>query len=170
MQFDKHSQSEPSESWSDAIDGRPRAKKKARPRSAASAMEPEQLAGLVRTIEGEIVPRLLIALRSRCLPGNVAAAPPRAASADDVSELVRLLIARGPVDAAAFVESVRLRGTPLNRICLDLLAPAARQLGTMWEREHCSFSDLSYALSGLHALLQEVSAAGRGEHEQAARE
>jgi hypothetical protein len=83
---------------------------------------------------------------------------------------VRLLIARGPGEAATFVESVRRRGTPLNRICLDLLAPAARQLGAMWEQEHCSFSDLSYALSSLHTLLQDVSSAGRSERVKAARE
>ncbi len=170
MQFDKHSETEQPSSWSEATDGRARERRKRRPKSAASRMEPEQLAGLVRTIEGEIVPRLLIALRSRCIPKSVPSALPRSAGPDDVSELVRLLIARGPVEAAAFVDSVRLRGTPLNRICLDLLAPAARQLGTMWEREQCTFGDLSYGLSGLHSLLKEVSAAGRGDRGRPARE
>ena len=166
MQTDKAMGEERDSAWSDALADREHERKKRQGRRIAPVVEPERRAGLIRTIEGEIVPRLLMAQRT---PG-ASKSLPRAAGPGDVSELVRILIATGPLEAAAFVESVRRRGTPLNRICLDLLAPAARQLGSMWEEEQCSFADLSYALSGLHSLLQEVSSAGRTDRRGAARE
>lgn len=110
--------------------------------------EAARYARLVRVIEGEIVPRLLM---SRAGAGT------HAPSAD-VAELARLLLVHEGEIASEFVHMLRQHGALPERICLELLAPAARQLGELWARDACDFAELTTGLCRLQAVLLEVSA------------
>lgn len=116
-----------------------------------------QMARLVRTIEGEIVPRLVMSRRIARVPP--AAGKPGAKTPDDtdVRELVRLLLTHDVAVASAYVETVRQRGATLEGICLGLLAPAARELGLLWEEDQCDFMQVTVGLCRLHHLLRELS-------------
>jgi len=110
---------------------------------------------LVRAVEGEIVPRLLLARR------EVAMVPVPANRPDidpgDARELARLLLVHEVDVPFAYVESVRYRGAEVRDIYTHLLAPAARTLGEMWERDECDFMQVTIGLGRLHQLLQRVS-------------
>jgi MerR family transcriptional regulator, light-induced transcriptional regulator len=114
-----------------------------------------RMARLVRTIEGEIVPRLVLARRTA--QGGAKAPQLRAPDAADVKELVRLLLAHDTGVASAYVEAVRHRGASLEVVCLQLLAPAARELGLLWEEDECDFMQVTVGLCRLHQLLRELS-------------
>jgi hypothetical protein len=119
----------------------------------------DRLAGV---IEGEIVPRLLLSLSASsraALPRNSEGGLDLSSDQDDVTELVRLLLAHDLVVACAFVDLVRSRGKRPECICVDLLAPAAHRLAEVWERDGCNFSELIAGLSRLKSLVREVSAA-----------
>lgn len=119
--------------------------------------EDERMARLVRTIEGEIVPRLVMSRRATCVPAPVADAADRLPDEADVRELVRLLLAHDVVVASAYVDTVRQRGASLEGVCLHLLAPAARELGLLWEEDECDFMQVTVGLCRLHHLLRELS-------------
>jgi hypothetical protein len=120
-------------------------------------------AALVSTIEGEIVPRLLL-LRRGAGAARVRPEPTESAlDPGDVEELARLLVTHGPGMACEFVEAVRLRGTPYDRIYLDLLSPTARCLVKRWEQQDCSYQELTSGLDALHAVVLEVSSAARSD-------
>ena len=85
-----------------------------------------RLARLVRTIEGEIVPRLILSRRVTKAPGTAKARDAKSLNSADIQELVRLLLAHDAGVASAYVEAVRHGGISLEIICLQLLAPAAR--------------------------------------------
>jgi methanogenic corrinoid protein MtbC1 len=106
------------------------------------------MARLIRTIEGEILPRLVVSRRAQ-----------ESAALDvvDVAELVRLLLAHNVGVSSAYIEALRRRGATLEMICLGLLAPAARQLGTMWEEDDVDFMQVTVGLCRLHQLLRELS-------------
>jgi methanogenic corrinoid protein MtbC1 len=72
--------------------------------------------------------------------------------------------------AAAYVETVRQRGATLDLVCLELLAPAARELGRRWEYDECDFMQVTLALCRLHQLLRDLSAEFRGEEFEHERE
>lgn len=75
----------------------------------------------------------------------------------DVSGFVGQIL--GPDDQAA-TDSVRSfmdRGVTVDAIYLDLLAPAARQLGSMWEDDECSFIDVTLGLGRLQRVIRELS-------------
>jgi methanogenic corrinoid protein MtbC1 len=115
------------------------------------------MARLVRTIEGEIVPRLVASRRVKRVPVCRGDAPVKSPDDADVKELVRLLLAHEVGVASAFVETVRQRGISLEAVCLALLAPAARELGLLWEEDECDFMQVTVGLCRLHHLLRELS-------------
>ena len=127
------------------------------PGSSCELAESEaRRARLVRTIEGEIVPRLVLA-RMAGATTAAAKAPVRGPDVADVREFVRLLLNHDVGVAAAYVEMVRQRGASLEGVCLYLLAPAARELGLLWEEDECDFMQVTVGLCRLHHLLRELS-------------
>jgi methanogenic corrinoid protein MtbC1 len=79
----------------------------------------------------------------------------------------------GPAEVSAFAELVRTSsldaalvtvaqlqasGMPLDRIYLDLLAPAARRLGVLWLQDECGFTEVTLGLGLLHRVLHTLRA------------
>ncbi len=106
---------------------------------------------LGRAVEAEIVPRLVLGHR---------AAPVRAGSSgrwtpapDQVIELANCAV--GSADSAGdYVAAMRASGAGVEAVYLDLLAPAARRLGTLWEDDSLSFVDVTIGLLRLHQILR----------------
>lgn len=136
-----------------------------RPAAAVPAAAPaagdaaRRSAILVRAIEERIVPRLALARTDERAGPQPAVDPAERPGLDDVRALVGLLLADDIAAAAGHVEEVRRRGIALERIYLDLFAPAARQLGRMWEDDRASFAEVTIGLARLQHLLHEFSPA-----------
>lgn len=112
----------------------------------------DMLSRLSQTIEGDIIPRLMLAFNSpqAAAAENLLSDPPFVA---DVDEFVQLLLHHDADVAASYVSTLRSEGTPLATLYLDLLAPAARRLGTMWEEDECSFTDVTIGVCRMHQVL-----------------
>ena len=67
---------------------------------------------------------------------------PRSAAptSEDVAEFVRLVLGHTPSVGAAFIETMRARGTSLDAVFLQLFAPAARYLGELWQSDIYDFT------------------------------
>jgi methanogenic corrinoid protein MtbC1 len=61
------------------------------------------------------------------------------------------------LSAGALLDDLIDRGVSPRQLLLELLPDTAQRLGTMWEREEASFSDVTLALCSLHQLLRERS-------------
>lgn len=132
------------------------------PASPRSTQE-QTRAALIRTIEGAIIPRLMMINRSSRLAPIHRCASAGTPEPFDVAEFTRLLLAHGPGIGCEFVETLRQQGASFDRIYLGLIAPAARRLVDLWEERNGGPAELSLALSALHAVLLEVSGAARSE-------
>ncbi|MDP2006436.1 MAG: cobalamin B12-binding domain-containing protein [Rubrivivax sp.] len=133
---------EPTASWPDTAAGRVAAK--------------DRLARLARTIETDVIPRLVQAHR----PGAANPQPGSAVTATaDVDGFVELIIHGTEADAVVTIDTMRERGVAIESIYLDLFAPTARRLGLMWEDDSCDFSTVTVALGRLQRLLRELSPA-----------
>lgn len=122
---------------------------------------------LARTIESEIIPRLMLLHRQAGRVDGAAALPAErmpvavaAISAEDVAAFTRLILADHD-PAAAFLKDQVARGATLEVLCLDLLAPTARRLGDMWNADECDFTQVTIALGRLHVVLRQLSADNR---------
>ena len=122
-------------------------------------------ASLVSTIEGEMVPRLLMLCRTSAAEQYRANCSCETTDRWDVEELARLLVAHGPEAARAFVEAVRQRGVSYERICVGLLAPAARRLAEQWEHQDFGRSELKLGQDGLLKVLREIGNAAKNDRD-----
>jgi methanogenic corrinoid protein MtbC1 len=121
--------------------------------AASPTLTASVLARLVRTIEGEVVPRLMLVQRSAVF---APAATDQRAAVPDVNAFVGALLRNQEGEIFAYVESLRLRGVPVESLLLELFAPAARALGRMWEDDSASFTQVTLALAHLHRLVHEL--------------
>jgi methanogenic corrinoid protein MtbC1 len=110
---------------------------------------------LVRTIEDQIVPRLLVARTPPDLC-QTAGDLPAPAPAADVLELVAFALAADDSAARRHIIDQAAHLT-LETLCLHLLQPAARQLGEMWMEDTASFADVTIAMMRLHDGLNAVT-------------
>jgi len=115
------------------------------------------LEGLVRTIEGEIIPRLVLAHRQEPHGQSAPDADTPSPTQADVEEFTRLILTHDIEVALSFVDAMRAQGTSLEAIFLDLLAPSARRLGDLWVADLCSFMDVTLGLGGLQRILRVLS-------------
>jgi methanogenic corrinoid protein MtbC1 len=118
----------------------------------------ERLANLARTIEADVIPRLVLAHRQGA-PAAVEAVGLSLPSADVVSEFVGLIVGDDDAQVQAAVDARRRAGDSVESLYLDLFAPAARRLGEMWCDDTCDFSTVTVALGRLQRLLRELSPA-----------
>ena len=125
-----------------------------RPRPARRARDDSAL-DIARAIEGEIIPRLVVARRAAGHGGDGPDA--LVISEGHVVQLARLLVAHEEGVPFAYVRELIDEGAPLGSIYRDLLAPTARLLGEMWCEDRCSFFEVTVGLCALHQVLHTLS-------------
>lgn len=113
---------------------------------------------LARAVEYEIIPRLMLAHRSEreSLPDPVSQG--LNVAQQDVIPFAELVLHADDDALRTFVAALRDRGVATESIFLELLAPAARHLGELWERDLCTFTEVTVGLGRLQQLLRENSA------------
>jgi methanogenic corrinoid protein MtbC1 len=112
--------------------------------------------GTINTIiEGDIIPRLLMAHAAGGdgpVDEHVCEIDP--CDADRFAVLPLELEAAGLLkEVDRFLED----GVSVDAIYLDLLAPSARRLGEMWDRDECDFIDVTMGLWRLQEVMREVA-------------
>ena len=114
---------------------------------------------LARTIERELVPRLLLAHRVGPFPpfGEAFVAQGvNVVSADDLHRFLAEVLGEDDDAVARFVEQLVARGVTLEAVCLDLLAPTARHLGVLWEADERDFFEVTVAIGRVHRAMREA--------------
>lgn len=131
----------------------------------------ERLARLVRTIEADIIPRLMDAHRAPAQVGADAAndevlRPPALGRALsdvrpglDASAFSAVVLEADDSELFALVEALVADGCAIESVYMDLLAPTARHLGQMWADDRCHFADVTIATGRLQQLLRRLSPA-----------
>lgn len=118
-----------------------------------------RLAGLARLIEAEIVPRLMLAHRAPEPRGVAIEDLSRVMPArHDVAEFTQLLVEQDATTLAAYLDSLRARGMARETLLLQMLAPAARRLGELWEEDLADFTQVTVGLGRLQQLLWHLAA------------
>jgi len=121
--------------------------------SAIGAPSPAALAQL---IEGEIIPRLLMAhqagRRSEVIPMTTGVISP-----SELSRFARQVVTDELSDLIEHVDLLMRRGVSVETIYFDLLSPTAKLLGVMWEEDVCSFTDVTIGLCRLQQIVYEFA-------------
>lgn len=122
-----------------------------RRKTTVSKLAPNESVNTI--IEGEIIPRLLMAHSSGAVR--------RHSRPIDPEDALRFSVLPLRLEAAGLLEevdSLMADGATVETVCLDLLAPAARKLGEMWERDECDFIDVTMGLWRRQEVMREIAA------------
>jgi MerR family transcriptional regulator, light-induced transcriptional regulator len=125
-----------------------------RRRSAMAKLDQPDSVNMI--IESEIIPRLLMAHVNGLDPAKTKGSRPI-----NPEEASRFALLPLRLEAASLLEEVDVfmaNGASVETICLDLLAPAARKLGEMWETDECDFLDVTMGLWRLQEVMREIAA------------
>ena len=115
--------------------------------SAAIALRPS----LMKVVQTEILPRLLLADR----PPSVATTQNESAESKRLANLAFAPDRDGVADYLTFLQR---RGASSEGLLLELIAPAARHLGALWEKDLCDFIEVTEGLGRLRAAAQDLLA------------
>jgi methanogenic corrinoid protein MtbC1 len=107
---------------------------------------------VVKTLQTQIIPKIVVALRK---------APARtpAAQQENLGTVERFAaLALGPSDGAplAYVEAMLAQGVSMEAIFLDLLAPAARHMGHLWDVDAADFATVTLAMGRLQRIMHRL--------------
>lgn len=116
----------------------------------------ERLAHIVRTIEADIIPRLLRAHPVAVAPVDARklASQPQVCAVEAFAALVLA------VDDLAWSEAVEehlARGLCSETLCMELLVPTARELGRLWEEDQISFADVTVGVGRLQRAMRALA-------------
>jgi len=111
---------------------------------------------LRRTIESQIIPRLMLATASGTDTATATAGASRSISEHDIDTFIELLLRIETEPALTFVTELSDAGIPRSTLLLELLAPTARRLGIMWEMDTCSFADVTIAMGRLQQSVHRL--------------
>lgn len=114
---------------------------------------------LLRTIEAEIIPRLMLAHRQPVNDDSMPAPMAEPSAAEQVAELTEIILRRDALTAQNYVQARRAAGLTVERLYLDLLAPVAQRLGAMWDADLCDFTQVTVGLWRLQQIVHEHSPA-----------
>ncbi len=131
----------------------------AQPSAANVKRRRNRVAVIARTLETDIIPRLLLAHREAAPAAYVDSANSASPTPAQVETLAALAMRADLTGALSYLEGLRSRGLSLERIYIELLAPVARRLGVMWEEDACDFTAVTIGLSCLHQIVREYSPA-----------
>lgn len=112
-------------------------------------------------LDHEIIPRLMNAHRSP-LPSSHGAAGAAAAVRQVIDEaqvqaLVDISLNGEAERAREFVLRLRDEGMSVESLYLDLITPAARRIGAMWEADTCDFVLVTLALLRIQQVVYDLS-------------
>jgi methanogenic corrinoid protein MtbC1 len=111
---------------------------------------------LRRTVEGDLLPRLLLQHRAGPVPPSLAI---RVGVVDE-AELDRFMeLLRSPDDLRTdrYLRDRFESGGEMPSIFQDLLAPAAHRLGRMWEDDTCDFVEVTLACARIQRAVRRLS-------------
>ncbi|MBB5746062.1 cobalamin B12-binding domain-containing protein [Brevundimonas variabilis] len=113
-------------------------------------------AALAQLIEGEIIPRLLMAHqaggRSEVIPMTTGVIAP-----SELSRFARQVMTEDLSTLIDHVDLLMRRGVAVETIYFDLLSPTAKLLGVMWEEDACTFNDVTIGLCRLQQIVYEFA-------------
>ncbi len=110
---------------------------------------------LTQTLETDVIPRLLRHHREAGSPADAVEGPlPTPAELED---FVDALIAEDDERTERLIHALRQRGVLVGTVYVDLLAPAARMLGVMWEQDRVDFATATVSLGRLQRLMRQLS-------------
>ncbi|HYW49202.1 MAG TPA: cobalamin-dependent protein [Gemmatimonadaceae bacterium] len=107
-------------------------------------------------MELELIPRLLAHARKTGTGTDWPVKPTVAITPEDVDLFVQACLSHDEEQCPRIITGLIADGASLERICLELLTPAARTLGTMWEEDEADFLEVTLGLGRMQRMVRDL--------------
>jgi methanogenic corrinoid protein MtbC1 len=107
-------------------------------------------------IQSQIIPSLLKAERFSTSHSSLIYSSKIILNQKDINIFVDLCISQDPQISKAFIEYFLDIGLNKEDIFLELITPAARHLGSLWDEDHINFSQASIGFIRLHSIVNDI--------------
>lgn len=112
---------------------------------------------LTEVIETQIIPRMVQAHQIHLTGAQTTVIPAAPTlSAEQVNTFARLSQFNQTGETTRYIDQLLNDGITTDRIFLELIAPAARQLGLMWEQDLCDFTEVTRGLVCMHEITHRL--------------
>ena len=110
---------------------------------------------LMQTLNAEIIPRLVRSHRPE--PVDLPRHVPAPIDEADLERFVHACIDAAPDRHLDVFDSLRADGHELPQLYLDLITPTARRIGRLWDKDDCTFPEVTLGLFRLQSLLHSLN-------------
>jgi methanogenic corrinoid protein MtbC1 len=107
-------------------------------------------------MELELIPRLLTHARGTGSSADRSTHRHPGITSADLDNFVSACLSHDEERCPAIVTGFIEAGAPLERICLDLLTPAARTLGELWEEDEVDFLEVTLGLGRMQRVVRDL--------------
>jgi methanogenic corrinoid protein MtbC1 len=121
-----------------------------------SAMNQHCKDSLLEVIESQIIPRLIDALPNDKPLGAIQTSAVFDPEPSELEAFARLCVLESPREVSAYTDRLVLENIPSEALFAKLIAPAARELGWMWEQDIVDFSQVTLGLVRLQQLTHRL--------------
>ncbi len=108
---------------------------------------------LLTVIEKQIIPRLLNVQNFFSKSPQIQRPSAPVAELPEFKAFTQHCLDNDSASANAIVDALSAQGIPQDRIFLELITPAARHLGVLWEQDRCSFTQVTCGLAIMHQMI-----------------
>jgi len=107
-------------------------------------------------VESQIIPGLLNSERIRRPHLSLVSSSHAKPSQQEIEVFIDLCVSESSKDAQSFVDDFLDAGLSTEDVFLNLIAPAARNLGSEWDDDRMDFSQVNLGLVRLHSIANEI--------------
>lgn len=119
----------------------------------------EDHTSLLKALQGDILPRLLMLYTRQQSPDRPAKTSGQPDHHKIVEEFTHILCQDDAKAAREYIENVMDTGIETVDLFVNVLAPAARKLGRLWEHDLCTFTDVTLGLMRIQSIFRHYEAA-----------
>ena len=119
----------------------------------AASLQDDCKDSLLAVIEEQIIPRLLNV--QQFFPGQATrvAEDGWGAARPEFEAFTHCCLSGDALQANQIVDALTAQGLAHDRIFLELITPAARHLGALWEQDLCDFTQVTCGLAMMHQMI-----------------
>jgi len=108
---------------------------------------------ILKVIEKQIIPRLLNVQQFFAIKPQVHAQTELGAESLEFKAFTQSCLKGETQEANRIVNALMAEGLSAERVFLELVTPAARQLGVWWEEDVCDFTQVTCGLAIMHQMI-----------------
>jgi MerR family transcriptional regulator, light-induced transcriptional regulator len=122
-------------------------------RPASGAFDQDCKGTLHVVIENQIIPRLLNVLPMESANAQAWSVDWPLGERPEFLAFTQLCLQNDAAQANRFVDGLMDRGLTPAQVFMELVTPAARHLGVLWDRDECDFTQVTCGLAIMHQMI-----------------